>query len=229
VAQKRAPRRRRKLAAYMLTLSKPTWSTLRLAAFCFISVWTLAIITSCEVVPPKPDDLFVLYRQRMKNSEFDKARSLLTDESKDLALSLARDHKLNQPPENLALLNILDPAASPVVKKSADTEALLQIRTLRGGFRLLRLTRKDPDSPWRIDVAQDLKSLKAFLEAKAALEQFRDQAIEYAASWKAFNEQIGKIKAPAPPEQRTKPELQQETKKKEPDGKKPAPTKKRQP
>ncbi|MEW6531436.1 MAG: hypothetical protein AB1473_11410 [Thermodesulfobacteriota bacterium] len=210
--------------------SKPPWYVLRLAAFCIIAAWILASLTGCEVVPPKPDDLFVLYRQRMRNAELDKGRSLLTDESKELAQKLAQDHKLNQPPENLALLNILDPAASPVVKKSADTEALLQIRTLRGGLRLLRLTRKDPDSPWRIDMAQDLKSLKAFLEAKAALEQFRDQAIEYAASWKAFNEQIGKIKSPEPPpEPRVAPEAQQETKRREPERKKPPPPTRRQP
>ncbi len=79
----------------------------------------------------------------MKTQNLDEARSLLSNDSRRLALEMASEHKLQQAPESLALLNALDPTAAPVVMKSEETSALLQLRTLKGGLRLIRLIRKD--------------------------------------------------------------------------------------
>lgn len=135
----------------------------------------------------------------MKAENLDQARELLSGESRELALQLISLFKLKQPPEDLALLNVLDPVSAPVVVKVDDTSALLQARTLKGGLRLVRLTRKDPNSHWKLDIADDLRSLRTFLEAKAALDVMREQAGEYAASWKAFNNQIGRMNVTEPP------------------------------
>ena len=93
---------------------------------------------------------------------------------------------------------MLDPVATPTVVKVEDTSAILQVRTLKGGLRIVRLVRKDPNSPWRIDLFEELKSLKTFLEASSALDLMREQAGEYAAAWKAFSDQLGRIQVPEP-------------------------------
>lgn len=167
--------------------SRPIWLLL---------VGALVVLTaSCDLVPPKGDDLFVLYRDRMKEHSVDKARELLTKESRDLAEAIARKYKVNETPENLALLNALDPVSPPLLKQHEDTYALLQVRTLKGGLRLVRLVRKDTGSNWRIDMAGELNALKAFLEARAALSMFRNQAVEYAASLKDFKDQLHVVSA----------------------------------
>lgn len=158
-----------------------------------------ALLVGCNLMPSKPEAVFVLYRDRMKAENLDQARELLSGESRELALQLISLFKLKQPPEDLALLNVLDPVSAPVVVKVDDTSALLQARTLKGGLRLVRLTRKDPNSHWKLDIADDLRSLRTFLEAKAALDVMREQAGEYAASWKAFNNQIGRMNVTEPP------------------------------
>ncbi|MBI5252754.1 MAG: hypothetical protein HY912_24930 [Desulfomonile tiedjei] len=147
----------------------------------------------CQLVPSKPDAVFTLYRDRMKADNVVESRELLTDESRNLALELASQYKLDQPPESLALLNALDPTAIPTVMQSEDTLALLQTRTLKGSLRVIRMVRKDAGASWKLDMAEELKSLKAFLVARVALEMMKDQAGEYAASWKAFNDQLKKI------------------------------------
>lgn len=166
-------------------------------------VWALAtasvMFCGCQLVPNQPDAVFVLYRDRMKTQNLDEARSLLSNDSRRLALELAAEHKLQQPPEALALLNALDPTAAPVVMKSEETSALLQLRTLKGGLRLIRLIRKDPNSPWKIDLAEELRSLQSFLEARGTLDMIREQAGEYAATYKAFSNQIEKMHIPEPP------------------------------
>ncbi len=157
------------------------------------------MLCGCQLVPHQPEAVFVLYRDRMKSKNLEEARSLLTSDSRMLALQLATDHKLRQAPESLALLNALDPLGTPVVMKSDETSALLQLRTLKGGLRLIRLIRKDPNSPWKIDITDELQSLQSFLEARSTLDMIREQAGEYAATYRAFSDQLDKMHVPEPP------------------------------
>lgn len=166
-------------------------------------VWAIAalavILCGCQLVPNQPEAVFVLYRDRMKAQNLDEARSLLSNDSRRLALELAAEHKLQQPPESLALLNALDPTAAPVIMKSEEMSALLQLRTLKGGLRLVRLVRKDSNSPWKIDIAEELRSLQSFLETRGTLDMIREQAGEYAATYKAFSNQLEKMHISEPP------------------------------
>ncbi len=162
----------------------------------------LAVLTGCDLTPSKPEAVFILYRDRMKSDRVEEARKLLTEESRNLATSVAAKYKLKQEPENLALLNVLDPMSIPLVMKEEDNEALLQLRTLKGGLRLVRLVRKDRKSPWHIDILAELKAFVDFLEVRSALDMMREQAGEYAASWKAFDNQLRRmqvVEAPPPP------------------------------
>jgi len=171
------------------------------------------LLAGCELVPSKPDVVFTLYRDRMKSENLSSARDLLSDSSRGLVDQLISKYNLKQPPENLALINILDPVTQPSVMKAEDTYALLQVRTLKGDSRLIRLTRKDSGAPWKIDMTEELKALEAFLQARGTLELMREQAGEYAESWKAFHEQLGKmniteaepLRPPPPPKQLKKP------------------------
>lgn len=178
------------------------------------------LLTGCSLVPQKPDAVFLVYRERMKAGNVQQARELLSDESRNLAAELNGTYKLRQPPENLALLNALDPVSPPVVMKEADTYALLQARTLKGGLRLIRLTRTDDKSPWKIDIMEELGALRLFLEERAALDMIREQAGEYAAFWKAFTDQLSRMKVPDLPRQEPKEKVDKQ-KKKEPPKKRP--------
>jgi hypothetical protein len=157
----------------------------------------IGLLAGCELIPTKPESVFILYRDRMKAEKIAEARELLSEESKQLAVKLARDYHLKQPPENLALLNVLDPVSPPLSVKSEDTEALLQLRGLKGGMRHIKLVRRDADAPWKIDITSELKALQNFLGAQRALDTMREQASEYAASWKAFSTQLQRMKVPA--------------------------------
>lgn len=161
----------------------------------FLSVLVVGLVSlfGCQLVPRKPEAVFVLYRERMSAGKLGDARALLSNESRDLALKLAAKHKLRQPPESIALLNMLDPASPPLVVKEADNYALLQVRTLRGALRLIRLGRADAGSQWRIDISEELKGLHLFLEARGALDMIREQAGEYAAFYRAFSNQLERM------------------------------------
>ena len=76
--------------------------------------------------------VFVLYRDRMKTQNLDEARSLLSNDSRRLALEMASEHKLQQAPESLALLNALDPTAAPVVMKSEETSCSVAAKNAQG-------------------------------------------------------------------------------------------------
>jgi hypothetical protein len=160
----------------------------------------------------------------MKSEKIEQARQLLSEQSRELIGKLSADYTLEQPPENLALLSVLDPVTLPVVAKSEDAAAVLQVRTLKGGMRLVRLVRADPRSPWKIDLTEELQDLQTFLGARSALESMREQAGEYAASWKAFTDQLGRMNVtdsdtdkPTPtatsPENRKKKQVKTRTKK----------------
>jgi hypothetical protein len=170
------------------------------ALFCIIAM--VAALVGCDLTPSKPEAVFILYRDRMKSDRVDEARKLLTEESRNLATAAAAKYKLKQEPENLALLNVLDPMSVPLVMKEEDTEALLQLRTLKGGLRLVRLVRHDRKSPWHVDILAELKAFVDFLEVRSALDMMREQAGEYAASWKSFDNQLRRmhvVEAPPPP------------------------------
>ena len=176
------------------------WSapTLRATVLLAALLAGIAILGGCELIPAKPEAVFVLYRERMKAGDLKEARALLSDQSRTLAINLASKFKLNQPAENLALLNALDPVSPPLVMKQGDTYALLQARTLKGGLRLIHLVRADKKAPWKIDLVEELNALRKFLETRDALNMIREQAGEYAAFWKAFNDQLQRMKVPEP-------------------------------
>jgi len=159
-----------------------------------IGAFSLAtLMLACGMTPSKPDALFIHYRDLMKADNISEARQLLSDDSRELTLKLAAEHGLRQPPENLALLNVLDPVAAPTIVSLDDGSAILQMRTLKGGVRSIRVVRKDPDAAWKIDIKSDLKALQTFLQARGALDMIREQAGEYAASLKEFNSQMEKM------------------------------------
>lgn len=166
--------------------------------FLGILIAGIALLGGCELIPAKPEAVFVLYRERMKAGDIKQARALLTDESSALAIKLASRFKLKQPPEDLALLNALDPVSPPLVMKQGDTYALLQARTLKGGLRLIHLVRPDKKAPWKIDLTEELNALHKFLEAREALNMIREQAGEYASFWRAFKDQLERMKVPEP-------------------------------
>ncbi len=157
------------------------------------------LMFGCDLVPSRPEAVFVLYRDRMKTEKLKDARQLLSEESRALSAKLTGEFKLREAPENLALLNVLDPVTPPLVTQAEADSALLQVRTLKGGVRLVRLIRAEPDASWTIDMSRELKALKKFLSTRRALETVREQAGEYATSWRAFSDQLGRMRVTEPP------------------------------
>jgi hypothetical protein len=164
-----------------------------------VLVSAAVLVTGCNMVPSRPDAVFGVYRDRMKSERVDEARQLLSEESVSLAKSLESTYKLKQTPEDLALLNALDPVTAPVISESTDTLALLQVRTMKGGSRMVRVVRNDKKAQWRVDLVEELNSLRSFLEARQALEMIREQAGEYASTWKAFSDRVDKMPPPETP------------------------------
>lgn len=167
----------------------------------------LSVIWGCHLAPRKPEDVYTVYREHMKSERLKEARELLTRNSRDLATDISEKFELSEAPERLALFNALDPASPPLIMKQGDNYTLVQVRTLRGGLRLVRLVRKDAQSPWKIDLSEELTALRRFLRLKGALEMFREQAGEYAESWKAFTDQLEEMtvrERAAPPSEKEK-------------------------
>jgi hypothetical protein len=165
----------------------------------FLWVAALLLFAACQSIPSKPDAVFNLYRERMRNNQISEARELLSDASKSLLSEMEAKYKTDQPMENLALLNALDPEATATVMQNENTSVILQARTLKGGLRLIKLVRNDENSPWRIDLTEEINSLESFLKAREALDLIRAQAGEYAASLDAFNQQLGRIQVEEEP------------------------------
>lgn len=174
---------------------------MRIGAAAAITLFMLG----CELTPTKPDVVFSLYRDRMKTGKIVEARELLSAPSKSLVEKLIAEYNVREAPEELALLSILDPVTPPTVMKVEDTYALIQVRTLKGDLRLIRMVRPNSGSAWRIDIAEELKALEGFLEARQVLDMMREEAGEYAESWKAFNEQLGRMGPPEPPAVKPQP------------------------
>jgi hypothetical protein len=160
---------------------------------------TVAVLCSCNLTPTRPDAIFTVYRDRMKAENIEDARALLSDDSKTLAVTLESTYKLRQPPEDLAVLNALDPVSPPVITEKSEQLTLLQVRTMKGSVRVIRVARKDSSSPWKIDMTEELTSLQSFLEARRALETVREQAGEFASTWKAFSDRLSTMPEPVPP------------------------------
>lgn len=170
----------------------------------------LAGLVSCDITPVKPEEVFIVYRERMNAQKNEDGRKLLSPDSLILVKQISDQFKLDQPPEKVALLNILDPVSTPTVVKMDKDVALLQVRTLKGATRLIRLTKPTPNSGWKIDITDELKSLQNFLEAQEALSGLQQQAGEFAASWKAFDNQLEKMGGPEP---EPKPQIKEAVKK----------------
>jgi len=145
----------------------------------------------------------MVYRDRMKSGDVSEGRKFLSEESRTLAQALGAQYKLELPAEDFALLNILDPQSTPVATVSEEKIALLQVRTIKGGVRMIRLIRENANSPWKITIVDELKALEAFLKAQSVLEMMRDKAGEYAASWKAFSDQLDRMTVTEEPVGRT--------------------------
>ncbi len=156
----------------------------------------VAFLASCELVlvPQKPDAVFALFRDRMKQDKVTDARVMLTTESQDLAMSLKSRYRLPDEPEQMALLSSLNPEAQPVVVKEGEDYAELQVRRLSGDIAVVRMTREDPKVGWKIDMTDELKSLEAFLEGKEALDMLRGLSGEFYGLGKAFRKQREGIK-----------------------------------
>lgn len=160
------------------------------------AIMILGILSGCDLMPSKPEAVFILYRDRMKSEKVDEARQLLSDRSREMVVRLEREHRLKQLPEDLALLNMLDPVSPPLLLKGEQNQALIQLRCLKGGMKTITMVRQEVDQPWRIEIGDDLKALEEYLGAKSALDTLREQSSEYAASWKAFKTQLERIQVP---------------------------------
>ncbi len=146
------------------------------------------------MLPKKPEVVFVSYRDEMRNGNISKARLMLTSESRRMATEMSRIYHLEHPPENLAFLNLLDPVSAPLAVKISDKgEATLRVRTLKGGIQLVRMVKQGADPEWKVDLKKELSDLKSFLEVRQALNLIREQAGEFAATLKAFNDQIDRF------------------------------------
>lgn len=153
----------------------------------------VVLVTGCDLTPSRPEDVFTVFRERMKSGNLATARTLLSDESRSMVESLRNKYKLEMPPENLAILNSLDPQGIPTVTMAEEKFALLKVRTLRGAPRMVRVVRDEVRGNWKINLTEELASLEAFLETQNALEMLRDTAGDYAATWKAFSDQLDRI------------------------------------
>jgi hypothetical protein len=155
-----------------------------------------AFLSACNLVPAKPEAVFDLYRDHMRQGRITDARGLLTDGTVAQIRSIESKYQLPQAPEELALLNSLDPGTPPSVMKVEETTASLQVRTLKGALRLIRISRTTPEQPWKLDFTEELEALDLFLKGRAALDSIREQAGEFAAAWRAFNDQIAEMNVP---------------------------------
>ncbi len=196
----------------------------RYSAICFAMI-TLSILSACDLVPAKPEAVFDLYRQRMKAGQIAEARQLLSGDSLKLVLELETNYKLDQTPESIALLNALDPVTAPTTLRNEDNVTVLQARTIKGSARTIKITRSGKDAPWKVDISSELNELKTFLKGREALDRIREQAGEYAASWKAFHDQINQMRITEQPE--TKPGPAPHGEKQTPEHKSKSKTKKR--
>ena len=148
--------------------------------------------SGCDLAPAKPEEAFIVYRDRMKNAQINSARPMLSQNSLELVQMIESTYHPDQAPENIAFLNILDPTAIPTPLKIEDTRASLEVRTLKGLTSTVVLTRSDSKSKWKVDLTEELRLLGNFLAARKTLDSMQEQAGEFAATWKAMDSQLSK-------------------------------------
>ncbi len=66
------------------------------------------------------------------------------------------------------------------------------------------MERRKSGDKWQIDLTEELEAFRTFLEARKALEEIKEQAGEYAASLKAFSDQLQRINVPDQPKTQPK-------------------------
>jgi hypothetical protein len=160
----------------------------------FVLGLTAVLVVGCDLVPQKPDAVFVLFRDRMNQGKVTEARDLMTPESRDLALTLKTKYRLADEPETLGLLSSLNPESQPVVVKGGEDYAVLQVRRLSGDPVIVRLIREDPKAGWKIDLKEELQALESFLEGREALDMLRELSGDFADAWKNFYNQRKRIR-----------------------------------
>lgn len=143
--------------------------------------------------PSTPEAVFNTYKTEVKTGKLTESRERLTEQSRALAVRLSTEYHIEQAPEEAALMNALDPVTEAVPMKVEDTTAQVQARTIKGGLRLVRLTRSSPGEPWKVNLTDELRELEIFLKGRKALDELRNQAGDVAASVKMFNEQLTKM------------------------------------
>lgn len=157
----------------------------------------LAIVfTGCDLAPAKPEEAFIVYRDLMKNAQTSNARQMLSQDTLNLVNNIEANFHLDQPAENVAFLNMLDPTAPPVILTTEETRATLETRTLKGTNKTVTMIRQDHKSKWKVDLVQELGLLENFLAARKTLDSMQEQAGEYAATWKAMDNQLNKKVVP---------------------------------
>ncbi len=169
-------------------MRKPVINELVMICFALLAVGA----TSCDLAPAKPEEAFILYRDRMRNTQVTNARAMLSPESQALVQKMESNYQLDQPPENIAFLNALDPTTPPTPIKIEDALAVLEVRTLKGTNKIVRLIRSESENRWKVDVSDELRQLDNFLAARKTLDSMQEQAGEFAAAWKAMDSQLSR-------------------------------------
>ncbi len=141
---------------------------------------TVAGLIGCDLVPRKPESVYLLYKERMSEGKPEDARKLLTEESQTLIKKIASAYRLDDAPEKVALLNIIHPASKPSVEKRGKGYVLLSVMTLKGRSRLIRMVPEGKEGHWKIDMSEELNILNEFLKAKKMLDSLRELGGEFA-------------------------------------------------
>ena len=161
-----------------------------------VVILSIVVLTGCDLAPAKPEEAFSVYRDKMKNGQLASARQMLSPESISIIQRIESNHSMDQPAENVAVLNTLDPTVLPSVIKMEETQALLETRTLKGTNKVISLLRSGSKDKWKVDWVEELTQLENFLAARKTLDAMQEQAGEFAATWKAMDRQLNKKAIP---------------------------------
>lgn len=155
-------------------------------------IFAAVVLSGCDLAPAKPEEVFNVYRDKMKSGQLTSARQMLSPETLKIVERIESNHHLDQPSENIAVLNTLDPTLVPSIVKIEETQALLEARTLKGSNKPISLKRAGAKDKWKVDWVDELSQLENFLAARKTLDSMQEQAGEFAATWKAMDNQLGK-------------------------------------
>ncbi len=163
--------------------------------FILVSLVGLAL-SSCDLPPAKPDEAFTVYRERMKNAQTVNAREMLSEDTRNMLQKIESGFHLDQPAENIAFLNMLDPTVPPTPLTVEEKRAVLELRTLKGTNKSVTLIRSDSKGKWKVDLVNELNILENFLSARKTLDAMQEQAGEFAATWKAMDSHLSRKVVP---------------------------------